>query len=293
MAPMTHRRFDRTARLIGDAGVDRLAASTVTVFGVGGVGSFAAEALVRSGVGRLILVDYDRICVTNVNRQLHAMKGTLGKSKVEVMAERLRLINPDATIEARGEFYSAETSARLLAPEPDVVIDAIDNIAAKMHLIATCVRDKLRCVSAMGAAARLDPTQVRVADLSDTRVDPFARDLRRNLRRKHDLDCTKHVGVWAVYSEESPIAPQSLEYDDGAFRCVCPGGENGLNDCERKNRVEGSAAFVPSVFGMTAASVAVKLLCGLPLPKPVEPAVPHPRVSTRDVLGGPDVTLPS
>src|ERR1700712_5800 len=142
----THRRFDRTARLIGDSGVARLAASTVTVFGVGGVGSFAAEALVRTGVGRVILVDFDRICVTNVNRQLHAMKGTLGKSKVLVMAERLRLINPDAVIEPRAEFYAAETSARLLTPEPDVVIDAIDNMAAKMHLIATCLRDKLRVV---------------------------------------------------------------------------------------------------------------------------------------------------
>src|SRR5215813_7099447 len=154
---MTHRRFDRTARLLGDDGVDRLARSTVTVLGLGGVGSFAAEALVRSGVGRVILVDYDRICVTNVNRQLHAQKGTLGKSKVAVMAERLRLVNPDATIEARAEFYSAQTSARLLVPEPDVVVDAIDNMAAKMHLIATTVRDKLRIVSAMGAAARLDP----------------------------------------------------------------------------------------------------------------------------------------
>src|SRR5262245_26553532 len=115
---MTHRRFDRTARLLGDAGIDRLAGSTVAVFGVGGVGSHAAEGLVRSGVGRLILVDYDRICVTNVNRQLHAMKGTLGKSKVDVMAERLRSINPDATIETRAEFYSVETSARLLVPEP-------------------------------------------------------------------------------------------------------------------------------------------------------------------------------
>ena len=149
----------------------------MTVFGVGGVGSFAAEALVRSGVGRVILVDYDRICVTNVNRQLHAMKGTLGKSKVEVMAERLRAINPDATIEARAEFYGAETSARLLVPEPDVVIDAIDNIAAKMHLIATCVRERLRIVSAMGAAARLDPTAgARSPISSETRVDPFARD---------------------------------------------------------------------------------------------------------------------
>jgi len=273
----THRRFDRTARLIGDAGIERLARSTVTVFGVGGVGSAAAEALVRSGVGRMIIVDYDRICVTNVNRQVHAMKGTLGKSKVEVMADRLRLINPDATIETRHEFYSAETSARLLVPEPDVVVDAIDNIAAKMHLIATCVKDKLRCVSSMGAAARLDPTLVRIADLSETRVDPFAREIRRNLRLKHGLDCTKHTGVWAVYSEESPIPPQDLAYDDGAFRCVCPGGENGVNDCEHRNRVEGSVSFVPSVFGATAASVAVKLLCGIALPKPlVDADAPRP-----------------
>jgi tRNA threonylcarbamoyladenosine dehydratase len=265
---VTHRRFDRAARLLGDAGIDRLARSTVTVFGLGGVGSFAAEALVRTGVGRLILVDYDRICVTNVNRQLHAMKGTLGKPKAEVMAERLRQINPDATIEARGEFYSAETSARLLVPEPDVVVDAIDNMAAKMHLIVTCLRERLRLVSSMGAAARLDPTAVRVADLSETRVDPFARDLRRSLRRKHDLDCTQPVGVWAVYSEEDPTPPTELAYDDDGFRCVCPGGHNGINDCEHKHRVEGSLAFVPSVFGMTAASVAVKLLLGMPLPLP-------------------------
>jgi tRNA A37 threonylcarbamoyladenosine dehydratase len=256
-----HRRFDRAARLLGDAGIARLASSTVTVFGVGGVGSFAAEALVRTGVGRVILVDYDRICVTNVNRQLHAMKGTLGKPKVEVMAERLRLVNPDATIETRTEFYSAETSARLLVPEPDVAIDAIDNIAAKMHLIATCMRDKLRLVSAMGAAARLDPTAVRVADLSATKVDPFARALRHNLRKKYGIDFTKPVGIPAVYSEEPPLPPHELAYDSGdGFRCVCPGGENGKHDCEHKHRVEGSSAFVPSVFGMTLASIAVKLL---------------------------------
>lgn len=279
---MTHRRFDRTARLLGDEGVARLASATVTVLGVGGVGSCAAEALVRSGVGRVILVDYDRICVTNVNRQLHALKGTLGKPKVEVMAERLRLINPDATVEARAAFYTAETSAALLTPEPDVVIDAIDNMAAKMHLIATCLRDRLRCVSAMGAAARLDPTLVRVADLSETRVDPFARDLRRNLRRKHGIDCTRHLGVWAVYSEESPLPPRELAYDHGGFRCVCPGGDNGFNDCEHKHRIEGSVAFVPSVFGATAASLAVRLLCNLPLPRPlVDADAPRPRRPSR------------
>jgi tRNA A37 threonylcarbamoyladenosine dehydratase len=259
----THRRFDRAARLFGDDGIARLAGATVTVFGVGGVGSYAAEALVRSGVGRVILVDFDRICVTNVNRQLHAMKGTLGKPKVVVMAERLRAINPDAVIEPRAEFYSAETSARLLVPEPDLVIDAIDNQVAKMHLIATCLRERIRIISAMGAAARLDPTQVRVADLSDTRIDPFARALRHNLRKKYDFDFAKPIGVTAVYSEELPIAPHELAYDQDGFQCVCPGGENGLNDCAHRNRVEGSSAFVPSVFGMTAAAVAVKVLAGI------------------------------
>lgn len=285
---MTHRRFDRTARLIGDEAVARLAASTVTVFGVGGVGSFAAEALARSGVGRMILVDYDRICVTNVNRQLHAQKGTLGKPKVAVMAERLRLINPDATIETRAEAYGPDTSGRLLVPEPDVVIDAIDNVAAKLHLIATCIRDKLRCVSAMGAAARLDPTAVRVGDLSETRVDPFARDVRKNLRRKHGIDCSRRVGVWAVFSDEAPIPPRALAYDDGAFRCVCPGGDNGFNDCEHKHRIEGSVAFVPSAFGAAAASLTVKILCGLPLPRPlIDVDAPAPRRPNRRSTAAP------
>ena len=271
----THRRFDRTARLLGDEGVARLAGSTATVIGCGGVGSHAAEALVRSGVGRVILVDFDRICVTNVNRQLHAMKGTLGKSKVAVMAERLRLINPGRGDRgARRVLRAGDQRSHLLVPEPDIVIDAIDNMAAKVHLIATCVREKLRLVSAMGAAARLDPTAVRVGDLSETRNDPFARELRRHLRKKHELDCTRHVGVYAVYSEELPIEPRELAYDRGGFQCVCPGGENGMHDCEHRNRVEGSASFVPAAFGLAAASIAVKWLTGLALPKPAVVARP-------------------
>jgi tRNA A37 threonylcarbamoyladenosine dehydratase len=260
MSSRTHRRFDRAARLLGDEAIARLGASTVTLFGCGGVGSFAAEALVRSGVGRLILVDFDRVCATNVNRQLHALKGTLGKSKVQVMAERLRLINPDAVIEARAEFYSADSSDRLLVPEPDLVIDAIDNVKAKLHLIATCMRQRLRLVSTMGAAARLDPTMVRVGDLCETRLDPFARDVRKLLRRKHGIDATRPTGVTAIYSEEPPLAPLALAYDTDGFECVCPSGDNGLHSCERRNRIEGSATFVPAAFGLTAASVAVRLL---------------------------------
>jgi tRNA threonylcarbamoyladenosine dehydratase len=263
----THRRFDRAARLIGDSGIATLGRSTVTVFGVGGVGSFAAEALVRSGVGRVILVDYDRICVTNVNRQLHAMKGTLGKPKVEIMADRLRLINPDAVIETRAEFYCADNSARMLTPEPDFVVDAIDNVTAKMHLIASCIRERIRLVSCMGAAARLDPTMIRTADLSETKNDPFAKAMRKNLRRVHGLDCSKKLGVTAVYSEEQPTPPQALAYDNGGFECVCPGGTNGVNDCDNKHRIEGSVAFVPSVFGMAAASVVVRTLTGITVRK--------------------------
>lgn len=263
--PRTHRRFDRTARLVGDAGIARLASATVTVFGIGGVGSFAAEALVRSGVGRIFLVDFDRICVTNTNRQVHAMKGTLGKSKVAVMAERLRAVNPDAVIETRAEFYSERSSARLLCPEPDLVIDAIDNVKAKMHLITTCLRERIRIVSSMGAAARLDPTRVRVADLCATKIDPFARELRKNLRLKYGLDCSRPTGVVAVYSEEPPIAPVPLAYDTDGFLCVCPGGDNGMHDCDDRNRVEGSAAFVPAAFGLAAGATALKLLLGQPV----------------------------
>jgi tRNA threonylcarbamoyladenosine dehydratase len=258
----THRRFDRAARMLGDEGLARLQTATATVLGLGGVGSFAAEALARSGVGRIILVDFDRICVTNSNRQLHAMKGTLGKPKTEVMADRLRAINPDAVIETRREFYSAKNSEQILTPEPDVVVDAIDNVSAKLHLIATCIRRRLRLVSSMGAAARFDPTRVRVADLALTRVDPFARHLRKDLRRKWGLDCSRPLGVLAVYSEETPHAPRELAYDHDGFLCVCPGGHNGLHDCDHGSRVDGSLAFVPATFGMTLAATAVSWLTG-------------------------------
>jgi len=265
MSTRTHRRFDRAARLLGDDGLARLGQSTATIIGLGGVGSFAAEALCRSGVGRLILVDFDRVCVTNTNRQLHAMKGTLGKLKVEVMAERLRAINPDATVETRREFYSEKNADRVLTPEPDIVVDAIDNVKAKLHLIATCIRQRLRLVSSMGAAARLDPSKVRVADLARTRVDPFARHLRKDLRRKFGVDCSRPVGVLAVYSEETPRAPRSLAYDREGYLCVCPGGHNGLHDCDHGSRLDGSLPFVPATFGMTLAATAVQLLVANPI----------------------------
>ncbi len=261
----THRRFDRAARLFGEPGLHRLMEARVLVIGVGGVGSFTAEALARSGVGHIALVDFDRVCVTNTNRQLHAMQGTIGKQKVEVMAARLKLIHPTSTVEAVPTFYNAESSEQLLSGRVDYVVDAIDNLTAKAHLISTCIERKLPLVSSMGAAARLDPTAVRVADLSATYKDPFAAALRKLLRSRHglSLDPTTPVGVSAVFSPEEPIAPSPPSYDEGeGFRCVCPGGKNGLNDCDRKNRIDGTASFVTGAFGLAAASVVVRDLIG-------------------------------
>ena len=254
------RRFDRMARLTSDRGFKRLSDSFVIVFGIGGVGSFTAEALVRSGVGRLRIVDFDDVCVTNVNRQLHAMKGNIGKPKVELMAERLRLINPMADIEAVKMFYQEECSEELLAGTPDYVVDAIDQFTAKCHLIATCRAQGVPLVSSMGAAGRWDPTQIEVVDLNKTKSCKMALNVRKILREKHDFPRGKGPwGVKAVYSNEPIQPPHDLEYDKGTgFVCVCPQGQNGLLTCDRRARIDGSASFVTGTFGLTAASVVVR-----------------------------------
>lgn len=261
----THRRFDRAARLFGEPALHRMARARVVVFGLGGVGSFAAESLARSGVGHLTVVDFDKVCITNTNRQLHAMKGTIGKHKTDVMAERLARIHPTGTIEPIAEFYNAASSERLLAGRIDYVVDCIDNMTAKAHLVATCVARGIPIVSSMGAAARMDPTAIRVDDLSDTHVDPMARAFRKILRDVHGLDARRGapIGVKAVYSLEHPLEPLPPAYDgDEGFQCVCPGGKNGVNDCDRKVRIDGSAAFVTGAFGLAAASVVVRALVG-------------------------------
>ncbi len=256
-----HRRFDRMGRLVGDPGMARLRDSLVVVMGLGGVGSFAAESLARSGVGRLELVDFDDVCVTNTNRQLHAMKGNIGRSKAALMAERLALVNPQAHVEAVHAFYSAETSDALLAGPPDYVVDAIDNMTAKCHLIATCRARGIPLVSAMGAAGRMDPTRIQVADLNHTRRCSMATSVRDILRKKHGFPPEKTVewGVPAVFSDEDYRAPVRLAYEgpDG-FRCVCPQGKNGLMTCDRRSRIDGSASFVTGAFGLFAASVVVR-----------------------------------
>lgn len=256
-----HRRFDRAARLLGEPGMERLAGARIMIIGVGGVGSFTAESLARSGVGRIDLVDFDKICITNANRQLHTLAGNVGKLKVEVMAARVQSISPAVEVRALSHFYEATRADEILGEEPpDMVVDAIDNLSAKAHLVATCLRRQIPIVSSMGAAARLDPTRIEVADLAHTRIDPMAKALRKLLRTRYGFDFTVPVGVPAVFSVEHPREPELLSYDEGGFKCVCPGGANGKNDCERRRRIEGSLSFVTGAFGLAAASVVVRSL---------------------------------
>jgi tRNA A37 threonylcarbamoyladenosine dehydratase len=253
-----HRRFDRTTRLVGEPGMRRLAEARVIVFGLGGVGSYAVEGLVRSGVGHLTLVDFDVVCVTNSNRQLHATVSTVGKPKAELMAQRCRSINPEVSVEPVVDFYREENSGQLLEGHWDAVVDAIDNIKAKLHLLSECVSRGLPVVSSMGAAGRLDPSCIRVDDLSQTHMDPFAKDVRKLLKRKHGVETNLPTGITAVFSLEPRRQPLAPSYDAEGFECVCPHGENEFHSCEHRSQIDGSVAFVTSVFGMQMAGAVVR-----------------------------------
>lgn len=257
-----HRRFDRMGRLVGDDGMARLLASHAIVVGLGGVGSWAAEALARAGVGRLTLVDFDLVCVTNGNRQLHAMKGTTGKPKVEVMADRLRLVHPGCDVRAVREFYDAESADRLLGDGADVVVDAIDNLSAKAHLIASCRARGLPLVVSGGASGRMDPTQLRVKDLGKVRDDPFLAAVRKILRQKYDFPAANRWGITAVCSLEEPQLPRELTYDGGCgFSCVCPqGAGHEKHSCDSRHVIYGTAGFVTGAFGLACAAEAVRAI---------------------------------
>lgn len=261
--------FHRTELLVGQEGFARLKGARFAVIGLGGVGSYAAEALARCGVGHLTLVDFDRVCVTNLNRQLHATRRTVGEQKAELMAERARAIHPKCDVRAVPRFYCAEEADAILEPGFDAVLDCIDNMTAKVHLLEQCVARGLPVISAMGAGGRLDPTRVRVTALDEVAGDPFARLVRKLLRRK-GVECA----FPAVWSDEPPN-----ELDAGAqeaFRCICPDkDENERHGCETRFQIQGSVAFVPPVFGMTMAAVAVNRLLGRELSDGHAP--PRPR----------------
>lgn len=261
--PHTDRRFDRLGRLIGEANLQRLAQAHVMVVGVGGVGSWAAEALVRSGIGRVTMVDFDDVCITNFNRQLHALDGRVGEPKADVMAERLRQINPAAAIRVLPIFYSQETAAQVLDEKPDFVIDAIDCVTSKCHLLAACREQGIRVVCCTGSGGRLDPLRIAVDDLSRTDVDPLARAVRRLLRRDYGFPGEDKglFGISAVFSREAPAAPQEMSYDHGGKqRCFCARRNNEFFNCDDRNLILGTVAFVTGAFGLHCAAVVVREL---------------------------------
>ena len=274
-APRVHRRFDRLARLYGEPAVHRLAATRVVIFGVGGVGSFAAEALARSAVGHIRLVDFDDVCATNVNRQLQATARTVGKPKAALLAERLAEINPEASLEAVQEFYDpAHADALLTSPWPgptstfDWVLDCIDNLSAKAHLIATCRERGIPVVAAMGAGGKTDPTRIRVADLGRTDVCPLAHQLRKVLRQKYGFPRERRkMGVIAVFSDEPRRWPQELAFDAcSTVNCVCP-RKDPRHSCDTRNLVDGTAGFVTGAFGLVCAAQVVNAVTAEPSPR--------------------------
>ena len=265
------RRFDRLVRLVSVPGFRRLQDAHVIVFGVGGVGGYAAEGLARCGVGQLTLVDYDVVCATNLNRQIQAMAGNVSKPKAQLLAERIAAINPQCTVRAEIAFYNATTADQLLplhAP-PTFVVDAIDNVTAKLHLLDRCRHHGIAVVSSMGAAGKLDPTQIRVADLFETHTDPLARAIRKALRKNYGWPQASpqgkaaKSGITVVYSMESRRYPLPPDWDaEHGFQCICPPNEADIHQCGHRNLIEGSAVFVTSVFGMTAVSVVVQAIVG-------------------------------
>ncbi len=264
-----HRRFDRLGRLLGDGAVASLMQKRVLVVGLGGVGSFAAEALARSAIGHVMLVDFDDVCVTNTNRQLQAVQGSIGKPKAWLLRDRLRTINPQATIEAQRAFYNAARSDQLLRSPAtwgngdgryDFVVDAIDNLTAKAHLIATCKAAGIPIVSSMGAAGKLDPTRLKIHDLANTYVDPLAREMRAILRKKHGFPVKGKMGVTAVYSDEKRHWPRELTYDQGqGFKCVCP-TKSDEHGCDTRALIDGTVVYVTGAFGLACAAHVVNTL---------------------------------
>lgn len=243
-------RFSRTELLVGDKGLAALQEASVIVFGLGGVGSYAAEALCRAGIGSLTLVDFDDICITNINRQLHALDTTVGRCKSEVMAERLRLINPAAQIFHRKEFYSADNSVQLLGESFDYALDAIDHFTSKIHLLKSCCERNVPIISSMGAAMKLDPTLIRVADISETSRCRMARSVRKLLRKEGIEN-----GIKVVYSLEEFRKP--LAEGGCKSNCVCPNRGDQIFSCEHRRIILGSISFIPAIFGMTMAGVVI------------------------------------
>jgi len=244
-------RFYRTELLIGTDAAARLASSHVAVFGMGGVGSYAVEGLARAGVGKLTLVDFDKIGLTNINRQIMALSSSVDRPKVQVMAERVLEINPYCQVAANESFFARESIGELLRNEYDLVIDAIDSFNPKTTLIVETIKNGIPLISAMGAASKIDPTQIRVGDIGETSICPLARRMRKRLRSLGIVS-----GLTVVYSLEPPIMPYHPDSIPEARREVTL--KRG-----RPRMIQGSIGYITAIFGMTLAGLAIQKLTGL------------------------------
>ena len=248
-------QFSRTQLLLGQDGMDRLANARVAVFGVGGVGGFTVVALARSGVGAIDLIDDDKVCLTNINRQIIALRSTVGKYKVDVAAERLRDINQNIQVNTYKTFYMPDTAHQFDFSQYDYVVDAIDTITGKLELVMQAHKAGTPIICSMGAGNKLDPTAFRVADIYKTSVDPLARVMRHELRKRG----IKKLKV--VYSEEPPMRPVDDMASSCRTNCICPPGA--ARKCTERRDIPGSNAFVPSVVGLIIAGEVIKDLSGV------------------------------
>ena len=243
-------QYSRTQLLLGAEAMEKLHNSRVAVFGIGGVGGYTVEALARSGVGTLDLIDDDKICLTNLNRQIFATRSTVGKEKVAAAKARIQDICPEITVHTHSCFFMPDTADQFDFHDFDYVIDAIDTVTGKLEIILRAKAAGVPVISAMGAGNKLDPTAFRVADIYDTKVCPLARVMRYELRKRHVRD------VKVVYSEEKPVRPIEDMAISCRNHCVCPPGT--VRKCTVRRDIPGSNAFVPSVAGLILAGEVIK-----------------------------------
>ena len=242
-------QFSRTELLIGKKGIEKLQSAKVAIFGIGGVGSFVVEGLARAGVGNFILVDNDKVCLTNLNRQLIATHKTVGKFKVDVAKERILDINPNANVEIYKEFFMPD-SKEILDNSVNYIVDAVDTVTAKIELVIRANKLNIPIISCMGTGNKLDPTLFKVTDIYKTNICPLAKVMRKELRARG----IKKLKV--VYSEEEPIKPDETLESSCKTGCICPPGTK--RKCTAKNQVPGSVSFVPSVAGLIIAGEVIK-----------------------------------
>lgn len=242
--------FSRTELLIGKEALAKLAASKVAVFGIGGVGTFVVEGLVRAGLGKIVLIDDDCICLTNINRQIHASSKTIGKPKVEIMKERILEINPKVEVTTFQRFYMPETADELISSDYDYIVDAVDTVSAKIDLVIKAKEKNIPVISCMGAGNKLDPSKFEVADIYKTSVCPLAKVMRQELR-KRGIDSLK-----VVYSKEIPIKPSENNSEICPENCTC--SKKATQKATVRRQVPGSISFVPSVAGLIIAGEVVK-----------------------------------